>query len=45
MSRDDLIGVNTGIIKTVGGAIKANCPNAFVIGHHQSARRHGLGDA
>jgi malate dehydrogenase len=31
MSRDDLIGVNTGIIKTVGGAIKANCPNAFVI--------------
>jgi len=31
MSRDDLIGVNTGIIKTVGTAIKANCPNAFVI--------------
>ncbi|HTJ62632.1 MAG TPA: malate dehydrogenase [Alphaproteobacteria bacterium] len=31
MSRDDLIGVNTGIIKTVGEAIKANCPNAFVI--------------
>jgi malate dehydrogenase len=31
MSRDDLIGVNTGIIKTVGEAIKTNCPNAFVI--------------
>jgi malate dehydrogenase len=31
MSRDDLIGVNTGIIKTVGTAIKENCPNAFVI--------------
>jgi len=31
MSRDDLIGVNTGIIKTVGEGIKAHCPNAFVI--------------
>jgi malate dehydrogenase len=31
MSRDDLIGVNTGIITTVGNAIKAHCPNAFVI--------------
>ena len=31
MSRDDLIGVNTGIITTVGNAIKTHCPNAFVI--------------
>jgi malate dehydrogenase len=31
MTRDDLIGINTGIVKTVGEAIKKNCPNAFVI--------------
>jgi malate dehydrogenase len=31
MSRDDLIGVNTGIIKTVGEGIKQHAPNAFVI--------------
>jgi malate dehydrogenase len=31
MTRDDLIGVNTGIVKTVGTAIKTHCPNAFVI--------------
>ena len=31
MSRDDLIGVNTGIVTVVGNAIKAHCPNAFVI--------------
>jgi malate dehydrogenase len=31
MSRDDLIGVNAGIVKTVGGAIKQYCPQAFVI--------------
>src|ERR1700739_698880 len=31
MSRDDLIGVNAGIVKTVGGAIKKYCPQAFVI--------------
>ena len=31
MSRDDLIGVNTGIVRTVGEGIKAHCPNAFVI--------------
>ncbi len=31
MTRDDLIGVNTGIVKTVGTAIKQHCPNAFVI--------------
>jgi len=31
MSRDDLIGINTGVMKTVGGAIKQYCPNAFVI--------------
>jgi malate dehydrogenase len=31
MSRDDLIGINTGVIKTVGEAIKKHAPNAFVI--------------
>src|ERR1700738_205515 len=31
MSRDDLIGVNAGIVKSVGEAIKKHCPGAFVI--------------
>ncbi len=31
MSRDDLIGVNAGIVQTVGAAIKKHCPHAFVI--------------
>ena len=31
MSRDDLLDVNFGIIKTVGEAIKKNAPNAFII--------------
>lgn len=31
MSRDDLVNINTGIIKTVGEGIKKNAPNAFVI--------------
>jgi len=31
MSRDDLIGINTGIVKAVGENIKKNAPNAFVI--------------
>ena len=31
MSRDDLIGINTKVITTVGQAIKTHCPNAFVI--------------
>ncbi len=31
MSRDDLIGVNAGIVKAVGAAIKKHCPQAFVI--------------
>lgn len=31
MSRDDLIGINTGVIKTVGENIKQHAPNAFVI--------------
>ena len=31
MSRDDLLDVNFGIVKTVGEAIKAKAPNAFVI--------------
>ena len=31
MSRDDLIGINTGIINSVGAEIKARAPEAFVI--------------
>lgn len=31
MSRDDLIGINTGVIKAVGENIKKHAPNAFVI--------------
>jgi malate dehydrogenase len=31
MSRDDLIGINSGIIKTVGQNLKKYAPNAFVI--------------
>jgi malate dehydrogenase len=31
MSRDDLVGINAKVIKTVGEGIKANAPNAFVI--------------
>jgi malate dehydrogenase len=31
MSRDDLIGINTGIIKIAGEGIKKHAPNAFVI--------------
>ena len=31
MSRDDLIGINTGVIRSVGENIKKHAPNAFVI--------------
>lgn len=31
MSRDDLIGINTGIVKAAGENIKKHAPNAFVI--------------
>ena len=31
MSRDDLIGVNSGVMEAVGAGIRANCPKAFVI--------------
>lgn len=31
MSRDDLIAINTGVVKTVGENIKKYAPNAFVI--------------
>ena len=31
MSRDDLLNINTSIIKTVGENIKKHCPDAFVI--------------
>ena len=31
MSRDDLIGINTGIINSVGASIKTHAPDAFVI--------------
>ena len=31
MSRDDLVGINTKVMKQVGEGIKQNCPAAFVI--------------
>jgi malate dehydrogenase len=31
MSRDDLIGINTNVMKAVGAGIKENAPDAFVI--------------
>ncbi|MEQ8196158.1 MAG: malate dehydrogenase, partial [Rhodospirillales bacterium] len=31
MSRDDLIGINTNVMISVGEGIKKNCPDAFVI--------------
>ncbi|MEE8351774.1 MAG: malate dehydrogenase [Rhodospirillales bacterium] len=31
MSRDDLIGINTKVMQSVGQGIKENCPGAFVI--------------
>ena len=31
MSRDDLIGINTSVMESVGAGIKKNCPDAFVI--------------
>ena len=31
MSRDDLVGINSKVMITVGEGIKANCPDAFVI--------------
>src|SRR6478609_5954079 len=31
MSRDDLLGINLGVMKAVGEGIKNNCPGAFVI--------------
>ncbi len=31
MSRDDLVGINTKVMGSVGEGIKNNCPNAFVI--------------
>ena len=31
MSRDDLIGINTGVMDAVGAGIKENCPGAFEI--------------
>ena len=31
MSRDDLIGINTNVMRQVGAGIKKYCPNAFVI--------------
>ena len=32
------------MIATVAEGIKTHCPDAFVISHHQPARRDGLGD-
>lgn len=31
MSRDDLVGINTKVMKQVGQGIRENCPDAFVI--------------
>ncbi|MEO5620052.1 MAG: malate dehydrogenase, partial [Cypionkella sp.] len=31
MSRDDLLGINLKVMKSVGEGLKAHCPNAFVI--------------
>ncbi|HJO88599.1 MAG TPA: malate dehydrogenase, partial [Alphaproteobacteria bacterium] len=31
MSRDDLIGINAGVISSIAGGIKKYCPKAFVI--------------
>ena len=31
MSRDDLIGINTSVMQSVGTGIRAHCPGAFVI--------------
>jgi malate dehydrogenase len=31
MSRDDLIGINTGVMRQVGEGVKKHCPKAFVI--------------
>ena len=31
MSRDDLIGINTSVMQSVGTGIRKNCPGAFVI--------------
>ena len=31
MSRDDLVGINTKVMRSVGEGIKNNCPDAFVI--------------
>ena len=31
MSRDDLIGINTNVMQSVGKGIKEHCPKAFVI--------------
>ncbi len=31
MSRDDLVGINTKVMASVGAGIKENCPDAFVI--------------
>jgi malate dehydrogenase len=31
MSRDDLLGINLGVMKAVGAGIAAHCPDAFVI--------------
>ena len=40
MSRDDLIEVNTNVIKSVGEGIKKHAPNAFVIVITNSMKLH-----
>ena len=45
MSRDDLIGINLGVMKSVGAAIKQHAPESVRDLHHQPARCHGVGAA
>ena len=40
MSRDDLIGINTNVMKSVGAGIKTYAPKAFAI--YESAGRDGV---
>ena len=45
MSRDDLIGINTKVVREVGQALKHALPERLRHRHHQSARCDGVGDA
>ena len=43
MSRDDLIGINTRVMKSVGANIGKYCSQRLRHRHHQPARRDGVG--